>query len=61
MLKGDGQTWAEAGQPVLSQLRKDIETAERGDDAYKRWPVDTMRAVEARLLAMQGELDKRDP
>jgi hypothetical protein len=56
-MRGFGQTWEESNKIIMERLESDIKTRERGDDAYKRWPLDTMLLVRARFVAMQKELD----
>ena len=56
-MRGFGQTWEKSNEMIMQRLESAIETRERGEDAYKRWPLDTLLLVRARFDAMQKELD----
>ena len=59
-MKGDGQTWAEYNEVMLRQLDVSIETRRQGNDAYQRWPLDTLVGAQNRIKEMQDELDNKE-
>ena len=51
-MKGDLQTWEDHNHVLLGRMDAAIDTCKRGDDAYKRWPVDLLELARATIKAM---------